>query len=125
MFKRIEETFDIIPRLTAFLILFYEALVLADIKKLDLFIKQYQSDSLEPLSTFASGLKRDYAAVKNCLLYPQISNGPMEGTNNKIKMLRRRGYGRAGLELINALAVLPWYYKDIDENSRLKKSLAA
>ena len=125
VFKRIEETFDIIPRLTAFLILFYEALVLADIKKLDLFIKQYQSDSLEPLSTFASGLKRDYAAVKNCLLYPQISNGPMEGTNNKIKMLRRRGYGRAGLELINALAVLPWYYKDIDENSRLKKSLAA
>jgi hypothetical protein len=38
----------------------------------------------------------------------------MEGTNNKIKMLRRRGYGRAGIELINALAVLPWYYKDMD-----------
>jgi hypothetical protein len=49
----------------------------------------------------------------------------MEGTNNKIKMLRRRGYGRAGIELINALAVLPWYYKDIDENSSLKNSIVA
>jgi len=49
----------------------------------------------------------------------------MEGTNNKIKMLRRRGYGRAGIELINALAVLPWHYRDIDENCRPQNIRAA
>jgi len=46
----------------------------------------------------------------------------MEGTNHKIKMVRRRSFGRAGIELLNALAVLPWYYKDLDEK---KKNIAA
>jgi len=38
----------------------------------------------------------------------------MEGTNNKIKIVRRRGDGRAGLELLNALFTLPWYDDDLD-----------
>jgi transposase len=88
---------------------FYEVLLSVDVEKLDAFICNYQNDSIEAISVFASGLKKDYDAVKNSLIYPLISNGPMEGTNNKIKMLRRRGYGRAEIELINALAVLPWY----------------
>ena len=97
----------------------------AEVNKLDAFICNYQNDSIEAISVFASGLKKDYEAIKNSLLYPEISNGPMEGTNNKIKMLRRRGYGRAGLELINALAVLPWYYKDMDEKCDLENTVAA
>ena len=59
-------------------------------------------------------LIQEIAAVKNCLRYPAISNGPMEGTHNKIKMVCRRGYGRAGLELLNALFALPWYSYDLD-----------
>lgn len=117
--------YDIIPRLTAFLVAFYEVLLSADVKTLDAFIGKYQNDPLEALAVFASGLKKDYDAVKNSLIYPEISNGPMEGTNNKIKMLRRRGYGRAGIELINALAVLPWHYRDIDENCRPQNIRAA
>ena len=120
-----ERNLDIFSRLVAFLISFYEVLLSSDVNNLDAFIGQYKNDSIEVISTFASGLKKDYEAVKNCLIYPHISNGPMEGTNNKIKMLRRRGYGRGGLELINALAVLPWYYKDIDEKSYMKKTDAA
>ncbi|MCL5063869.1 MAG: transposase [Firmicutes bacterium] len=52
--------------------------------------------------------------MKNCLRYPTIGNGPMEGTNNQIKMVRRRGYGRAGLELLNAFFTLPWSDDDLD-----------
>jgi hypothetical protein len=40
----------------------------------------------------------------------------MEGTNNKLKMFRRKGFGRVGIELLNAFSVLPWYYKDLEEN---------
>lgn len=85
-----------------------------DVDKLNRFISHYQCDSNEEIALFASGLRKDFEAVKNCLLYPNISNGPMEGTNNKIKMVRKRGFGRAGLELLNAILVLPWYYKDLD-----------
>ena len=63
-----------------------------------------------------------HQTIKDAL---SLSNGPMEGTNNKIKMMRRRGYGRAGIELINALAVLPRYYKDLDENCELQNKSAA
>jgi len=96
-----------------------------DVTKLDRFIHEYQNNSSEPISVFASGLKKDYESVKNCLLYPKISNGPMEGTNNKIKMIRKRGYGRAGIELLNALLVLPWYYRDLEENSGKKQKSVA
>jgi len=86
------------------------------VTKLDCFINDYINNSTELFSIFASGLRKDYDAVKNFLLYPGISNGPMEGTNNKIKMVRRRGYGRVGIELLNALMVLPWYYHDLDKD---------
>jgi len=106
----------LIPHLITFLLAFYNIFLHSDVTKLDCFINDYINDSTEPLSIFASGLRKDYEAVKNCLLYPGISNGPMEGTNNKIKMVRRRGYGRVGIELLNALMVLPWYYHDLDKN---------
>lgn len=126
-FKRLEDAFDLIPCLSAFLLAFYDILLHGEVAKLDRFIEEYQNNSVDPLSVFASGLKKDYEAVKNCLLYPDISNGPMEGTNNKIKMVRRRGYGRAGVELLNALLVLPWYYNDLDEskNGKAQNTTAA
>ena len=123
-FTRIETRFPIIARLSAFLLAFYDILMREDVIKLDCFIHEYQNDCIEPISVFTSGLKKDYEAVKNCLLYPKISNGPIEGTNGKIKMIRRRGYGRAGIELLNALLVLPWYYKDLEKNSEEKLKLA-
>jgi len=109
----------VIPRLVSILATFHEVMLSMDVKKLDNYICKYENDPIETISVFASGLKKDYAAVKNSLIYPETSNGPIEGTNHKIKMMRRRGYGRAGIELINALAVLPWYYKDIDTNDEL------
>ncbi len=70
---------------------------------LDQLIQTYQDDASKPIVVFSSGLQQDLEAVKNYLRYPAISNGPMEGTNNKSKMVRRTGYGRAGLKLLNAL----------------------
>ena len=103
-----------VARLRACLSTFTTILDTGDEAGLDQFIQTYQDDASEPIAVFASGLQQDLEAVKNCLRYPAISNGRMEGTNNKIKMVRRRGYGRAGLELLNALFALPWYYYDLD-----------
>ena len=101
-----------------FLHSFKEIIKAKEITSLDRFIDTYQNNPIEGISTFVSGIKKDYSAVKNSLIYQFISNGPMEGSNNKIKMIRRRSFGRAGLELLNALIVLPWYYKDLDEKKR-------
>jgi transposase len=35
-----------------------------------------------------------------------VSNGPVEGLNNRLKMLKRQMYGRAGLELLTKRFIL-------------------
>lgn len=55
--------------------------------------------SIKPLQTFAKGILDDYAAVKASMTL-EVSNGPVEGLNNKLKMLKRQMYGRAGLDLL-------------------------
>ena len=85
---------------------------LKDVAALDNFIAEYVCDDNEFINSFVKGLKSDYEAVRNSLIYDTLSNGPCEGINNKLKTIKRRTYGRAKVDLINALMVLPCYYKD-------------
>jgi transposase len=55
--------------------------------------------------SFAKGIKEDYDAVKNGLTL-EVSNGPVEGQNNRLKMLKRQMYGRAGLDLLEKRLIL-------------------
>jgi transposase len=48
---------------------------------------------------FARGLRRDEAAVRAALCYPW-SQGPVEGQINRLKLLKRQMYGRAGFALL-------------------------
>ena len=63
------------------------------------------SCAIKPLQTFAKGLFDDYAAVKANLM-TAFSNGPVEGLNNKLKMLKRQMYARAGLELLTKQLIM-------------------
>jgi transposase len=51
------------------------------------------------LVSFAKGLRQDYAAVRAALEEPW-SSGQAEGQINRLKMLKRQMYGRAGFELL-------------------------
>ena len=66
-----------------------------------LFIGKYKNSDLKELSRFASGLKKDLSAVENAVASP-LSNGSVEGTNSKLKMIKRTMYGRCGKELLIA-----------------------
>ncbi|MEM6840568.1 MAG: ISL3 family transposase [Cyanobacteria bacterium P01_C01_bin.120] len=61
--------------------------------------------TIKPLKTFVKGLFDDYAAVKASLM-SEVNNGPVEGLNNKLKMLKRQMYGRASLELLEKRLVM-------------------
>ena len=67
-------------------------------------LKALQS-SLKPFQTFAESLFDDYAAVKASMM-SNVSNGPVEGLINRLKMLKRQMYGRAGLELLSKRFIL-------------------
>lgn len=66
-----------------------------------LFIEKYKNSDLKELSRFASGLEKDLSAVENAVASP-LSNGFVEGTNSKLKMIKRTMYGRCGKELLAA-----------------------
>ena len=51
------------------------------------------------LSGFAEGLKQDEAAVRAALSL-EWSNGQVEGQVNRLKLIKRQMYGRAGFDLL-------------------------
>jgi hypothetical protein len=53
------------------------------------------------LQRFVRTLRRDLGAVEGAVR-ERWSNGPVEGHINRLKMLRRQMYGRAGVELLRA-----------------------
>lgn len=61
--------------------------------------------AIKPLKTFAKGLFDDYAAVKASMM-SEVSNGPVEGLNNKLKMLKRQMYAKASLKLLEKRFVM-------------------
>lgn len=66
-----------------------------------LFIEKYKNESIKSLSSYAKGLERDIDAVENAVAY-DYSNGFVEGTNSRLKMIKRTMYGRCGKKLLEA-----------------------
>ena len=64
-----------------------------------------ENSGLDQLASFAAGIRRDHAAVRNGLTLPW-SSGKVEGTVNKIKMIKRQTYGRAGFRLLRKRVLL-------------------
>lgn len=93
--------------LVQFLVDVHEVFDSRDANILDIFISNYCKSEIDALSSYAEGLAKDYEAVKNSLIYSDISNGPLEGINSRIKEIHRRSKGQAGLFLINAYMILP------------------
>jgi len=63
------------------------------------------ASGLVELQRFSVGLQRDWAAVVAGLTL-EWSTGPVEGQINRLKMIKRQMYGRAGVSLLRA-RVLP------------------
>ena len=71
----------------------------------DLWITQAKACGAPAISTFASGLDGDAAAVRASLTEPW-SSGQAEGQINRLKLIKRQSYGRAGLDLLRRRMVL-------------------
>ena len=63
------------------------------------------ADDLPQLHSFVTGLRRDQQAVAAGLTLP-YSSGPVEGAVNRIKMIKRQMFGRAGFSLLRKRILL-------------------
>ena len=66
-----------------------------------MFIEKYCKSEINALKSFAEGLKRDMDAVENAVAY-DYSNGFVEETNSRLKMIKRTMYGRCRKQLLEA-----------------------
>jgi hypothetical protein len=70
----------------------------ANAQRLGQWITRVRAANLPTLGSYATGLERDKDAVEAALTLP-YHNGRTEGVNQKIKLLKRQTYGRAGYPL--------------------------
>jgi transposase len=78
---------------------FAEMLTTLDGLRLPEWITEATTAGLPGISTFAAGLESDFDAV-TAGLTTDWNSGPVEGTVNRIKMLKRQMFGRAGFPLL-------------------------
>jgi hypothetical protein len=74
-------------------------------ERLDAWIDRVEADDQPDLHRFANGVRRDYEAVLNGLAL-EHSSGAVEGSVNRMKMIKRQMYGRAGFELLRKRVLL-------------------
>ena len=73
---------------------------------LEAWLTAIEADDGQPdLRSLATGIRNDQQAVINGLTLPW-SSGKVEGTVNKIKMIKRQMYGRAGFGLLRKRVIL-------------------
>ncbi len=68
-------------------------------EQLNGWLSRTRESQIRELQGFVTGVERDKAAVVAGLTLPQ-NNGLVEGKVNKLKLIKRMGYGRAGFPLL-------------------------
>jgi transposase len=76
-----------------------------DAGELDGWLELAKGSGLPAFMSFVRGVLSDYSAVKAAFTL-EWSNGPVEGHVNRLKFIKRQGYGRASFELLRR-RVLP------------------
>jgi transposase len=62
-------------------------------------LEQAKSSQIKAFMNFAASLKRDFAAVQAAVAFPW-SSGQVEGQVNRLKLTKRKLYGRANFDLL-------------------------
>lgn len=75
------------------------------LRALEDWLTRVEADDQPELHSLATGTRRDQQAVTAGLALP-YSPGAMEGNVNKIKMIKRQMYGRAGFALLRKRVIL-------------------
>ena len=100
-YQALWKKYNILPQLETCVREFRAIFLKKSIPLLYLFIEKYKQSTLKEIASFATGLEMDIEAVENAVA-SELSNGFVEGTNNKIKMIKRTMYGRCKPLLLKA-----------------------
>lgn len=103
--NRLSATCPLLPGMRALALEFRAALASNNGYEMRWWIQNAKQCGIGPLVRFAFGLQKDLSAVV-AAVETRWSNGQVEGQINRLKMIKRQMYGRAGFDLLRA-RVLP------------------
>jgi transposase len=106
MFDRLASTCPELPSMQSLALGFRAALISKEASQMRNWIQTAKQSGIGSFVRFAFGLQRDISAVLAAVETPW-SNGQVEGQINRLKMIKRQMYGRAGFRLLIA-RVLPY-----------------
>ncbi len=84
---------------------FLQLLRQRDAEGFDPWLTKAFKSGFKSFQAFAKSLFEDYDAVRASMIL-EVSNGMVEGFNNRLKMVKRQMYGRADLELLSKRFIL-------------------
>ena len=93
---------------------FKEILFSKKAEDLDDWLAEADRLGLDEIKSFANGLRRDLEAVKNAARH-DYNNGLAEGSVNKLKLVKRKMYGRCSFETLRKKILLQEHYKIIQQ----------
>src|SRR4051812_10363219 len=76
------------------------------VAELDGWLTDAKGCGVPALANFAAGLESDGAAIRAALTDPE-SSGQAEGQINRLKLITRQSYDRAGLDLLRRRRISP------------------
>lgn len=103
--KQIENAYPAIMKLNNLVLEFRKIFSDKSIVRLCQFLIQNKDSSYGPVRSFVKNIIKDIRPVANAVC-TEYSNGFVEGTNNKLKMIKRQGYGRCSIKLLRAKIIL-------------------
>ena len=107
--SKLRKIYQLYPKMKMLLELFYEfKSILHSMKSVNALesrIKKVATDNFSHINSFITGIRKDYDAVKNSILY-QESNGVVEASVNKLKLIKRIMYGRCSFELLKSKTLM-------------------
>ena len=74
-------------------------------ERFDPWLAQARDSALPAFRNFARKIDSDYDAVRGAVTSPW-STGQVEGQINRLKMIKRQMFGRAGFDLLNRRFIL-------------------
>ena len=93
---------------------FKEILFSKKVEDMDNWLSEADRLGLEEIISFANGLRKDLDAVKNAASH-DYNNGLAEGSVNKLKLVKRKMYGRCSFETLRKKVLLQEQYKIVQQ----------
>ena len=103
-FQHLYETAPSIKQATELILELCEMIRKRKGDQFDDWLNRAENSEMTQIVNFAAGIRSDYEAVKNACTI-EWSNGQVEGQVNRLKMIKRQMYGRAGFQLLRKRVV--------------------